>query len=123
VAGVPGPRRVLRAGRRRSVGFRRAVAAVVRTGHVGNVGVRDGLHVAGDAAILPGLLPADNEGKRTTPLGVAFQATATVEGYSLVGGRLLMWVVTGDAAQLSLTLPEAAAQIHLLDVAGELVPM
>src|SRR5579884_1854768 len=51
---------------------------------------------------------------------MACQAAVAIVARFLFGWRQLVWIMAGDAAELTGAGLEAAAGIHLLDVAGEL---
>src|SRR5439155_21504580 len=55
------------------------------------------------------------------PIGVALQAALPVIGHRLPGCRELMRIVAGNASESPPTRAEAAAFVHLLDLADETV--
>src|SRR5262249_33685501 len=87
-------------------------------------------HVAGDAAILLGLLQSFVQRQAAAMVRVAGQAAVAIVTHPLLRGRLLMGIVARDAthlqrfalvpARFALALPEALAGSHLLNLRDSL---
>src|SRR5262245_65716548 len=92
--------------------------AVVGDGRVHDVRAGRPRHVAGDATVVGVGPPALGRFQRTGPFVVARQAAVAVIGDSFRLLRDRVRVVTGNAAQPTLARPEAAADVHLPDVAA-----
>jgi len=77
-------------------------------------------HVTGNAGVILGT--AQGLVRRTRLLLVAIEAADPVKRIGLLRIRFSVWIVAGNAAQLSFTCLETSAVIHLLNVAGKLGP-
>ena len=78
-------------------------------------------HVTTGTIIIPASLQPGLRREAATPIGVALQAAVPVIGHLLNGCGLLMRVVTGNAPEPATTGAEAAALMHLLNLADHAV--
>ena len=92
---------------------------MVRSRDVGDVAAFRARHVAAGAIIVRASCQPDVRRQTATPIGVAFLASLAVIGHALFGGGELVRVMARDTAKPSFTGAEAAALVHLLDLADE----
>src|SRR5437016_4291293 len=92
---------------------------MVCNGSMGNIGFA-GRHMASDATILLILFPALPFRKRATLFTVTMETAIPVVGHPLFGGGQLVRIVTACAAHAITACSEAAAGVHLLDMADKL---
>ena len=92
---------------------------MVRGCDVGDVAAFRARHVAAGTIIVGASRQPDVRWQAATPIGVAFLASLSVISHALFGRGELVRIMAGDTAKLSFAGAEAAALVHLLDLADE----
>jgi hypothetical protein len=93
--------------------------AMVRGRDVGDVAAFRARHVAAGAIIVGASRQPDGRRQLATLIRVAFLAPLPVISHALFGRGELVRVMARDTAQPSFAGAEAAALVHLLDLADE----
>ena len=90
-----------------------------RYGGMDDVGAARARHMAAHAVVVAAPFQPDGRREATALIGVALQAAPPVVGDLLTGFGQPMRIVAGCASQRALARAEAAALVHLLDLANE----